>query len=1132
MRFMLLFCFLLATGVAWAQERIVSGKVTSSEDGSVIPGVNVVLKGTTNGTTSSANGTYSLAVPSNGGTLLFSFIGLKTEEIAIGERTIVDISLGLDVTQLSEVVVTALGIEVSKDRLGSATSSVSGSAVKRSGEATLINGLAGKAAGVYINRTTGDPGAGSYIQIRGQSSINNSVQPLIIIDGVPVFNTSTVAGTGNGTGSTGGVAQQSRLNDINPGDIESMEVLKGASASALWGSRAANGVIMITTKKGSSGKGKINVSYSAAYSQDKILVKHPMQRTWGQGVSGYYYTNALNDGLFGSATGLPYAFGDKIADRTGGADVVVSNPADPKYVGYFQTEDGTKIYPVLTSDFDPTGNVHGGKNSRETYDQYDAIFKTGHYWDHNVSLSGGDKAGNYYLSIGDMKQDGIVKNNSDYHRTSFKFNTEKIFNKVVKLGTNLTYSKITSNRIQQGSNVNGLFLGAVRTSPDFDNTIWKGTYYNKAGLGFLNRQRSYRNQIGLRADPTYDNPVWVMNENLDKSEVDRFIGSTQLDITPLDWLTVTARLGVDHYSDKRKTYFPVNSAAAVNTGQLTLQTPRQTQLNGDFFARGNWSLGQNISLGALVGMNFNQRQSDNVGGTTQSFTIVNNPPLNLTNSTAANRAPFNTFSLQRVAAAYATVNAGYKDQLFLNLTGRNESASTYGRAQSPTFFYPSADVAWQFTKTLGITENKILSFGKLRVGYGQVATQPQPYNTATYFGASSYGESWGTVVNSASYANGGYEQSSTLGNAFLKPEVKTEIEFGADFRLLKDRVNFGVTYFTNDVKNVLLPVALAPATGFTNQLKNAASLENKGWEIELSGDVLNVNGFRWNVYGNWSRIRNKVTSLSGTKSLFLAGFTGTSSRAVEGYPVGVLWGVDFKRDTNGNLIVDSNGFPQANDTEQVIGNPNPDWRGGAGSTFSFKGFSLNVLFEHSHGGQIWGGTRGAMFNFGTHADTDHEVTLTPTEAATLKNYNGVTAATYGGPTSFGYPYHPNADGSYTIRGYVTEFGEGQKVLVDESFYTGIGSGFGAVSSQFIESAQWTRLRELTLAYSLNSAAFKKASKLSSIDFSITGRNLFLWTDFKGNDPETNLTGPTNGRGLDYFNNPATKSFVFSVKINY
>lgn len=1126
MRKVLLLCFSLGFALSvLAQDRVVTGRVTSKEDGSPLPGVNVVIKGTTTGSVTDAEGKYSLSVPT-GSSLVFSFIGLKTEEIEIGERSVVDIQLAFDVTQLSEVVVTATGLEVSKDKLGYTASKVGGVAAQRSGEATLINGLAGKAAGVIINRTTGDPGAGSYIQIRGQSTLTGPNQPLIILDGVPIYNSNIGS-------STGGVVQQSRLNDLNANDIESYEVLKGASASALWGSRAANGVIMITTKKGSSEKGKINVSYSGSYSTDEILVKHPMQRSWGQGASGYYYTNVLGNGLFGSATGLPYAFGDRIADRTGGADVLVNDPTNPNYVGYFQTPDGTKIYPIQDSDFGATGTVHGGKNSKTTYDQYDAIFGKGSYFDNNVSLSGGDKSGNFYLSIGNLSQKGIVKQNSDYDRTTVKFSTEKVFNKVVKVGADFNYSRVVSNRIQQGSNVNGLFLGALRTAPDFNNAAaYQGTYYNAAGLGTINRQVSYRNQIGRRADPSYDNPVWIMNNNRDKSEVDRFIAKLQIDVTPVEWLTLTARMGVDHYSDKRMTLFPVGSAGAVNTGQLNLQTPRETQFNGDFLARGSFNLNKDLSLNALVGLNLNQRTFDNISGTTQAFTITSNVPLNLNNSTATNRVPGNSFSQQRVAALYGSAQFGYKEQIFLNATGRAEAASTYGRSTSPVFFYPSADASWVFTKTLNV-DSKILSFGKLRVAYGKVATQPTPYNTATYYGNSAYGEGWGSTLSaSSSIYGGGYEQSSTLGNQNLKPEIKEEIEFGTDLKFLDNRISLGVTYFNNDVTGVLLPVAIAGSTGFTNVYANAASLTNHGIEVELGADVVRVGDFKWNLYGNWTRIRNQVTDLAGTSSLFLAGFTGTSSRAVKGQPVGVLWGVDFLKDSSGKLVLDANGFPQQASSESVIGNPNPDWRAGIGSTFSYKGFSLNVLFERSQGGDIWGGTRGAMFNFGTHADTDHQVTISAADAATLKNYSGTTIANYGNTSSsFGYPYMPNGDGSYTIRGYTTDFGGG-KVVIDEAWYTGLGSGFGPVSSQFIEKATWTKLREISLSYSLRSDGFRKATKLTSVDFSITGRNLYLWTDFKGNDPETNLTGPTAGRGLDYFNNPATKSYVFTIRINY
>jgi TonB-linked SusC/RagA family outer membrane protein len=1101
----LLTCFMFALALwTFAQERTVSGRVTSNEDGTPLPGVNVVLKGTTTGTSTDSDGKYSLAAPASGGALIFSFIGLESKEVEIGDRTIIDVSLALDVTQLTEVVVTALNIAVDKDRLGTASSKITGDASKRSGEPTLINGLQGKASGVNIVRTSGDPGAGSYIQIRGQSSITRSVQPLVVIDGVPSFN--------SGGGNTGSVVQQSRLNDINPNDIASVEILKGAAASALFGTRAANGVIMITTKTGSSAKGKVNISYGGTYSQDKILVEHPMQTRWGQGNFGIYG---------GPLSNTANSFGDFIASRAGGADVTLK-PGDPGYRGYFKADDGTEYYQVVEGTIT---NPHGGKNDKTIYDRYDQLFKTGSYFEHNLSISSGNENGGVFASMSNLDQTGIIRGNSDYKRTTLRLNINQKLTDFLKIKTNFTYAHLSSSRIQQGSNVNGLFLAGLRAATDFDSRDWKGTFYDAAGTAFVGRQRAYRNHIGFlptsSAALAYDNALWVTNENIDESTVDRFNGIMQFDIKATDWLSVTLRNGMDHYSDKRKTFFPVNSAGAVASGQLTLQTPRETQWNFDGFATGTWKLGNNFNLASTVGINFNQQSSDNVGATTSTFTIQVDPPENVQNAVAANRAPFNSLAVVRRSAGYFTIDTDFKEEVFLNVTGRGERSSTFSHADNPLFFYPSVSAAWQFTKTLSL-ENQLLSFGKLRASWGQVGNSPGTYSTFTYYNGSVYGETWGSTLNTSGYG-GGYERSSLLGNKDLKPETKTEIEFGGDFRFLNNRIELGATYFTNTISDVLLNISVAPSIGYTTKAGNVAELQNKGIEIDLSGDVFVKGDFTWNLYGNWTKIENKVTDLAGTSSIFLAGFTGTSSRAVKGQPIGVLWGTSYARDAEGGLVLDTRGFPTAATTEGVLGNPNPEWRGGLGSRFSWKGLSLNVLFEHSHGGVIWGGTRGALFAFGTHKDTDKMVTLSAAEAATLLNYSGNTVVAQG--------YPANSDGTYTIRGEVKDFGNGP-VLLDQQWWSSLGGGFGTQAEDFIESAQWTKLREVSLSYRLNSAGFKQATKLSSIDFTIAGRNLMLWTDFKGNDPETNLTGPTNGRGLDYFNNPATKSMVFSVVINY
>ena len=356
----LILILVLAGSRLSAQELVVKGQVVDLSDGQALPGVNVSVKGTDRGTISDAAGKYQIAVPGSTQTLIFSFVGMATQEISVDGRTSLDIQLAPDSRLLQEVVVSALGLELDRDKVGSASSRIDGKQVAKSGEPTLINGLSGKSSGLIINRSSGDPGAGSYIQIRGQSSITGTLQPLIVVDGVPVYNSTLGSGSG-------GVTQQSRLNDINPSDIESIEVLKGASASALWGTRAGNGVIMITTKKGSSKGNKVNVSYSGTYSFDQILTKHPLQRTYGQGNRGFYSTGAQVGN-----SGNPNSFGDKIANRPGGADSTVTNQS------YFVTSDGKTIYPIVES-FGTRPN--GGKNSRETYDQYDAIFGTGHFYD-------------------------------------------------------------------------------------------------------------------------------------------------------------------------------------------------------------------------------------------------------------------------------------------------------------------------------------------------------------------------------------------------------------------------------------------------------------------------------------------------------------------------------------------------------------------------------------------------------------------------------------------------------------------------------------------------------------------------------------------------------------------------------
>lgn len=799
--------------------------------------------------------------------------------------------------------------------------------------------------------------------------------------------------------------------------------------------------------------------------------------------------------------------GDEIAQRPGGADTPVEE-GQPGYQGFFEAPDGTRFFRIANG---TATNPHGGKNARELYDFRNQFFKTGHFIDNTVSLSGGDREGSFYLSLGDLRQEGIIRYNSDYGRTTARVNADRRFNDFIRISTNFGYTKTTSNRVQQGSNLSGLYLGGLRTPTDFDNSYYVGTYVDPAGLRYPDRQRSYRNPLGVRENSTYDNPIWTQQLVRSTSDVDRFLGKIETVLTPAKWLDLTARVGIDNYADRRRDFFPALASVSPG-GLLSLETIRETQTDVQVFGNAKVQLSKDLNLNAIVGVNFNGRRLESNAGQARNFILADNPPpLDVTNATNENKTPAFGFQQQRTAALYATATLGFRDYLFLNATGRAESASSFGRATQRTFFYPAADVAFQFTEAIPSLKNSsLLSFGKLRASYGEVGVQPAPYNTVTYYGAGQYAESWGGTLNAAAYGQGGYVESTVLGHAALRPERKKEAELGLDLRLFNDRISLGGTYFVNKTVDAILPVATAPTTGFTNKVGNAATVQNRGLELDLSGTLLSNPGLTWNVAINWTAYRNKVLSLNGTQSLFLAGFAGTSSRAVEGQPLGVLWGTDFLRNETGQVVVDANGFPQQSPQESVIGDPNPRFRSGVGNTLTYRGLSLYLLWDMQVGGQIWGGTRGALVTFGRATETGNDVQT----QQDLKTYDGqeIKAGT-------------------VFRGKVQDFGAGP-VALNEAWYTSLGGGFGPVGSQFIERADWQRLRELTLSYALKSAAFRRTTRLSSVELSLTGRNLLLLSPFIGNDPETNLTGTSNGRGLDYFNNPATRSVLATIRINY
>lgn len=1075
---------------ALAQLGTIKGTVADAQTGEALIGANVFLEKTSYGAATDAKGQFVIQnVLASSYTLVVSYIGYESNrqpvKVTEGITITVDVKLKPSAVTLSGIVVTAIGTRVEREKMGVSVSSVSGASLATVGAHDLITSIAAKAPGINTIETASDPGAATRIVLRGARSLQNNNQPLIVIDGVPIYS-----GTSSG-GGVGGVASSSRMSDINPDDVESIEVYKGPSAAALWGSRAANGVIAITTKSGGqTGSKKLSVTVRSRTYSDELLRPYPLQNKFGQGLNGAFAFNQLR------------AWGDPIWMRSGGADVL----------------DRTNYqYATIVT-----------KNSTETFDHATDLFRKPITWDYGVTLRGGDEWSDFYLDLSQLSQQGIILANSDLTRTSMRANATRRFTENIIAKATASYVKSSTNRIQQGSNVSGLLLGGYRAPPDFNQYPYFVDYISPTGVVTKSVQRSFRNSSGNPAlGAGFDNPLFVIYEIPYLLESDRILANAELTYDPMKWLNVLYRVGVDYFSDRSKNTYPPGDAGNP-TGYTDRNSGSAYQINSDLMATAKHELNEDIDGSLLLGFHLDHRESKSVGVSASRFILYDAPA---TFSNALDYFPGEGFSILRSAALYGELAINLYKQVFLRATGRMESASTYGPDADKSYFYPSVSAAWQFTEMPVLKDfvgdGGIFSYGKLRAAFGTAANQPGAYLTQTYYVNATPGNGWGQGF-SGTYYNGAAVRSTRLGNKLLKPEMTSETEFGVDLRFFNDRISVSATQYVNKTTDALLNLEVAPSAGYTSRTANAAKLENAGTELQLIGEWLRIEPFTWTSTVNWSKNKNKVTDLSGVSSVFLAGFTEPSSRAILDQPVGVIYGNRWARNADGSLTFDANGFPQMSPSPGVLGDPNPDWRMGIINTFRYERLTLNVVFDIKKGGKVWNGTKGALYSYGTDGSLDWWNTISASQASTLKNWDGKTPTEVITATPTTKRYLKNADGSVTFRGYVGNFGKGD-VIVDETYFrNGPGSGFNGPSEQFVEDGGFIKLREVSLAYTLP----LRFLGMQALTVSVSGRNLAIWTDYTGVDPETNLTGPGNGQGLDYFNNPSMKTWSISLQVEY
>ena len=1007
----------------FAQTRTITGKVTDTKDGSPLPGVSVIVKGTGKGTVTSADGSYKIDAGANDA-LIFSFIGYVNQEKAVGGAANISVALGTDNKQLNEVVVTALGITKEKKSLGYSVQKIGADELINSNEHNVIQALASKAAGVQVIGSGGTPGASTKIIIRGNSTFNGENQPLIVIDGVPIDNStnSTVARNYAYNSNLSGVNNSNRALDINPDDIASVTVLKGPAAAALYGANAASGAIIYTTKRGRTGATRVAYSFNAGF--DKVSKLPDEQTTYAQGnwVSG---VPTFQEGA------TPYSWGPKIS------------------------------------------SISGAK----VYNNTDEFFQTGQNFTHDVSITGGNENTSFRMSLNRVDQNGVVPT-TDLQRTTVRINADSKISDRLTMGVSASYVLTEGTKAQNGSNTAGVMLSLMRAPVSWNLADYK------------NEDGSSKNYYAF-----YDNPYWGLYNNPYKDKTDRFYGNVNTTFKITDWLSLNNRTGVDMYTQFSKQIFAIGSNAVSDyLGQIEENTYTSRDLYSDLILSGHKTFADKFDLTANLGGNVYQQQGQNDYGKGTQLSIPNYYNLNNASTLYAD----NSSTTKRTSALYYDLEFAYKNQFFLTTTGRNEWSSTFGESKN-NFFYPSVSGSWIFSEI--VPANNVITYGKLRAAIAAGGKSPGVYAANTVYTNPNFADGF-TDGNSFPFmGQNGMSYSSTLGNKGLKPERSVEKEVGLDVKLFSI-VNLELTYYNKQSSDILVYRPIAGSSGFQYILDNAGKMQNKGVEVLASADVLKLKDFTWNVQVNWSMNKNKVLELAPgvDENSVESAFTSIGSYAIVGQPYGALYGTKWARNDDGQIIISSTtGLPTVASASGNLGNPFPDWTGGARTTFTYKNFTLSALLDVRHGGKVWDGTVARMNNLGRTAESaDRERTYV---------IPGVVLG---------------SDGKYTAN---------TKEVSAQSYYRvykGDAAGYAVENS--VEDGSWVRLRELNLGYKYK---FASASPIKSVELTLTGRNLWLHTKYKGVDPETSLTGAgSNLTGFDYFNNPGTKTYAVGLRVGF
>lgn len=1067
---------LFLTGMTWAysQQKTVTGNVTD-EGGVPLPGVNILVKGTTTGIQTDFDGNYAIQV-ATGQVLVFSYLGQRTEERTVGDQNTINVTMVEDAAQLEEVIVTAQGIKREKKALGYAVTTLNAEEVESRPEADIGRVLSGKISGVNVVGTGGLAGSGTNIIIRGSVSITGNNQPLFIVNGVP-FNTNTNAEsnvtTGNGSGSA-----SSRFLDLDPNNIENVSILKGLSATVLYGDAGRNGVILITTKTGSSAE--VNKGFEISVNQNAFINEISSLPDYTD-VYGQGGDNSVNVGFVGN-------WGGRFDENT----IVRHHYDQPQFAVPFPEFQGVNV---------PYQNF---KNNIKDF------FRQGFGTTTSINASKSTEDVSYNINFGHTDEDGYVPGNN-INRTGFGLGGSIKLSNKFRINGSFNYS--TSGFITppvSASNGTGNFSVFTRT-------LFIPRNFDLAGLPYQDPITG--GNVYYRTDQ--ENPNWLVDNSQESIDVNRFYNSISTIYDFNEKVSLTYRLGYDSYTEKQQFYINKGGVSALIAQQGFLKTTSATNTIWDhslILSLNNVRFSEKFGLNGTLGFNTNAETYDKFGVASTGqvvFDFIDHNNFTSQSNADPLGSSLDFIQKENTIGLYGQLEFDYSNYLYLTLAARNDWSSTIEKANR-SLFYPSASLSVIPTTAIPELKSEFLNFLKFRFGYGTSAGFPSPYNTRPILalGTAQFTDGGGRVINVNS--SGGLSTGlDVFPNPDLKAELHREFEVGMEANLWNNKVNLEVSVYKRDSKDQILGKILDPSTGFDRTTINAGKINSEGIEVDLGfSPFRGKEGFQWNSNLIFSASQNEVVDLPGGDDVFIAGFSNLGNYAVEGEPLGVIKGSYSVKDDQGNYLIDPTTGNIIDSQaigldDEIIGDPNPDWKLTSGNTFSYKGVSLSAQVEYTHGGDFSSNTIPNLLRRGVTKDTEDR------EGAII------IPGFYADPNT-GVPL---TDASGNQIPNTVQQGANEVYFLN----------FLDPGDQGMFDGSVIRLREIALTYALP-AKFLEKTPLGTLSFSINGQNLWFWAPnipkYTNFDPETISTGVGNGSGLDLQTAPTSKKYGFSIKATF